>query len=147
MVFVAGGSVEMVKLLLDNIQQDKLCDAILMADNSGKFFLYAAALAGHQDIVKTLMANKIVEPDYQYPCALHRVKSPDVLAILIQARMDETALRDRHTPLTAALQQGYIEVLFAVHLYHQELRNPWSICQPGLQAAPLMSYTFALQCL
>ena len=84
MVFVAGGSLDVVKLLLGNIQQDELCDAMLMADHSGNLPLYAAALARHQDIVKTLMASSGANLDL-HPSALHLVKSPDVLAILLHA--------------------------------------------------------------
>ncbi len=114
-----------------------------MVDHNGKFPLYAAALAGHQDIVKILMAGSADKED-QYPSSLHLVKSPDVLAILLQVRSTNVeALKDGETPLTAALSWGYSEVPrcpsvplrtyeilgpYANPVYKQDLKGPTLSC-------------------
>ena len=94
---------DIVELLVEH-------DADLSAvDKRGYTALYAAALAGHPDIVKALLAAGAHHG--AAPSPLHFVKDPGVLALLLEDGADVYAtIEDGDTPLLAALSRGYMEV-------------------------------------
>ena len=80
-----------------------------VVDKRGYTPLYAAALAGHRDTVKALLA---AGADHgAAPSPLHFVKDPGVLALLLEDGADvDATTQDGDTPLLAALSRGYMEV-------------------------------------
>ena len=97
------GSLDIVNLLLSH----KATHSVL--DNKGRSPLYAAALAGHQNSVRTLLE---AGADHgRAPSPLHSVRDPEVLAVLLEDGADpHKPDLSGETPLQAAFRCGHTEV-------------------------------------
>ncbi len=101
------GSPELVKIFLSlNAKHSTV-------EMEGRSPLYAAALAGHRDIVKALLDGGADHG--KAPRPLHFVQDPEVLAVLLEDSADvDGPTKDQETPLLAALRCGYMEVSLVI---------------------------------
>ena len=128
------GLTDIVGILLDHGAN------LSVTNNRGHTPLYAAALGGHRDVVKMLMAEGADHG--KAPSPLHFVKDPGVLAVLLEDGADvDATTKDGDTPLLAVLSCGYIEVICSGIVQERYRQRSQIMCQPhkGATTAPSLS--------